>query len=83
MNSSCTATSLGAHIAKSPAGTADEKYRLRRRGKRRILVWMIHDNLLRSPKSVSYFVKERLAFAHVFTNTPRGQVILFLVSAST
>jgi len=37
----------------------------------------------RSPESVSYIVKERLAFSHVFTNTPRGQVILFLVSAST
>jgi len=40
-------------------------------------------DLPRSPKLVSYFVKVRLAFAHLFTNTLRSQVILFLASAST
>jgi len=37
----------------------------------------------RSPKSISYLVKEWLAFAHVFTNTPCEQIILFLASVST
>jgi len=41
------------------------------------------NDLLRGPNSASYFVKERLVFTHVFTNTLRSQVILFLASDST